>query len=173
MGSKTMIKILTAESGKFDDGSKNDNGHNRASRPQRLLDKIDCQKLILQPTNCRPKQMIELYDELQHAGFTLEDERIEYLSSRWYITVLFSRSITPVDDKEVEERELLLPGSKLSSLSDQSAGEMLSIFGDYVRHHRRWIQQDAAFTSTDDIDDADKRWLEEFESFTTKDFNSE
>ncbi len=147
MGVNTMLEILQQEG---NDGSS-------------YLEKIGCQRLVLQATNSRPRNLILLYDRLQEMGWKLEDERIEKLSSRWYITARFelanSVQHTRHDSNEGESSQLELPGSKLQSLNDEHS--MRQIFDEYCLHHRKWIQRDAKLPSYQ-MDPRDSRWLEYF-----------
>ena len=138
MGVNTMLQILEQEG---DDG--------------RNLEKIGCKRLVLQATNSRPRNLILLYDRLQEMGWKVEDERIEYLSSRWYITARFELP----DSNEGESSELELPGSKLQSLSEEHS--MRQIFNEYCLHHKKWIETDAKLPSYQ-MDPGDGRWLEYF-----------
>eukprot|EP00980_Cylindrotheca_fusiformis_P013718 scaffold3526_cov115-Cylindrotheca_fusiformis.AAC.8 len=135
MGVNTMIQIL---------------GGNRGSTLQ--LDEIECKKLLLQPTNSRPRNLILLYDYLQNTGWRLADERIERLSSRWYISVSFVRKF---QDKQSME-PLELPTSKLALLEESD--KMHQTYKEYVTHHSRWIRQDSKLNG-DRMSSSDQRWL--------------
>ena len=150
MGVNTMLEILEQES-----SMNSENGT--------CLEKIGCKRLVLQATNSRPRNLILLYDRLQKIGWKVRDERIEKLSSRWYITACFE---IPNDapctirlDESVPLVDLELPGLKLRSLD--KACSMRKIFDEYCLHHKQWIQQDAK-VSRQQIDSRDLRWLEYF-----------
>ena len=135
MGPHSIVKIVSSKVNK-------DNN-------QLLLDWLGCQQLIVQPTNSRPGNLILLYDRLHDIGWQVQDERIEYMSSRWYISTLFERS-----DRLSSER--CLPGQKLvhTTSADPSTWK---VFRDYVCHHRLWIRQDKA--KGGDLREEDDRWL--------------
>ena len=63
------------------------------------------------------------------------EERIEYLSSRWYVTASFVRC----EDEGVLVRDTL-PLKTL--LQDDIAEAQRSILMDYVQHHRKWMRRD-------------------------------
>ena len=150
MGVKTMIKILNALVD-TDTPSAMATGSDNASYPLRLIDKVACQNLILQPTNSRPRHLIELYDELHSSGWTLQDERIESLSGRWYITALFSRSKILGGNHEREEGNCDdLPCSKL--INSASVDTDKATLDEYISHHSRWLPHNQM----------DLRWLAEF-----------
>ena len=151
MGVHTILKILEHSS-------------KQNELPMMLdLDRIGCQQLLLQPTNSRPRHLIQLYDKLQGSGWRLADERIEKLSSRWYISSCF------VQSKEDPDREVALPLSKVSSIlanesppSATTSGSTLRVYEEYLQHHLHWIHQDASKARTQTIDEADRRWLAKF-----------
>ena len=159
MGVKTMIKILDSSS---DPSQASDDSAGGDARYPTDLERIGCTQLLLQPTTSRPRNLIQLYDTLQKDGWTLKDERIEKLSSRYYITACFTHSERVNDVVEREEeaknffvRETKLPGSILSEQNDNS------IFKEYCQHHITWLEQEAAISSMA-LDEADQRWLSHF-----------
>jgi tRNA A22 N-methylase len=132
MGVKTMLKIITPAE----------------------LDRVQCQALLLQPTNSKPRNLIQLYDALQKSGWRLEGERIQKISSRWYISSAFSKtdqSYTPLGTLE-------LPGSKLHDCLNTSSSEMKTEFVKYVKHHCSWLEADKKFG----LDSDEQRWRDTF-----------
>ena len=112
------------------------------------IDRVGCRKLILQPTSPRPRNLLRLYDSLSVMGWGVTNERIEYLSSRWYISASFA--------PQTMDENRPVPGQMLARLSDESS--MKKAYGDYVRHHRKWIEQNA---KSGPVPENDKRWLAE------------
>lgn len=110
------------------------------------IDRVGCRKLILQPSSPRPRNLLRLYDSLALMGWGVTNESIEYLSSRWYISASFA-------PQNIDENRLV-PGQMLARLGDESA--MKKAYGDYVSHHREWIEQDAR---SGPVQENDKRWL--------------
>jgi len=152
MGVNTMLKILDEEQNSATDSECTD------------LERIGCKRLVLQATNSRPRNLILLYNRLQKMGWKVRDERIEKLSSRWYMTTSFEFTNDCTisiqrDDTPGGSLDLELPGSKLISLNQSCS--MRKIFDEYCRHHRQWIKQDAK-KSSKNIDPRDLRWLEYF-----------
>lgn len=135
MGVHSMIDILLEK---------------RATASQQLLlDDLECQRLILQPTSSRPHHLVYLHDCLSNIGWSVRDERIEYLSSRWYLSVAFKREKATSDN---------LPGMCLVCSKDASTRD---VFKEWVSHHRTWILQDAEKKNT--MLDNNRRWLDAFE----------
>lgn len=137
MGVNTMLQILD----KKPDATVN-------------LEKIGCKRLVLQATNSRPRNLIRLYDGLQKKGWKVQDERIERLSSRWYITTRFEVSNDVGAEKDPE-----MPGMKLQSI--EKTEPMGRIFDEYCLHHKQWIRKDAK-VARHPIDPRDLRWLKYF-----------
>ncbi|CAJ1950720.1 unnamed protein product [Cylindrotheca closterium] len=148
MGVNTMIKILSMPSDTADITH---------------LDRIQCQQLLLQPTNSRPSHLILLYDHLQKSGWRLVDERIEELSKRWYVSTCFQRKSKDeednVDPNINTHTPMELPTSKLIQLKDDNP--MFSPFQKYVAHHCQWIEMDAGARGA--LKEADERWLKAFQ----------
>ena len=129
-----MVEILT-QTATPSSSNSDDNIVDNASKF--LLDDLGCQRLILQPTNTRPRHLIRLYDTLRDMGWTVTDERIEYLSSRWYLSSCFVRQR---HDQSVVAGDNL-PGALLASTTTTPV-EMHHQFLDWVSHNCRWIRQD-------------------------------
>lgn len=115
----------------------------------REVQRVGCQFLILQPTNSRPRNLIQLYDQLADEGWKVRDERIEYLSSRWYISTRFTREPKHVSVATANNNRTI-PG-QLLALSDHA-------YGSYVDHHRQWIERDSQKGAS--LNENDRRWLE-------------
>ena len=125
------------------------------------VDRVGCQQIFVQPTNSRPRNLIFLYDKLQSAGWTVLDERIEQLSSRWYISSSFVRTNLLLLRGDGHQTSLALnhlPGSKLWGLKETDA--MRPLFDSYKRHHIAWIRQD--YQASGNLSEEDKRWLDAF-----------
>lgn len=148
MGVNTMLKILTSS-------QSHDSVEGIAEESILHLDRIGCQQLLLQPTNSRPRNLIRLYDVLQQSGWCLADERIEYLSSRWYISSCFVRSPT---NTILNGDGIELPASKLALLD--ASDPMRKILSRYLHHHVKWIKQEAQLSRVSN--EADEKWLDQF-----------
>lgn len=136
MGVETMISILNSR-------VPNSYPH------QKCIDYIKCNSLYLQPQKSRPRYLVKLYRNLQNEGWTLSDERISYLKSRWYLTSAFKR-----DDTKAE-RCNLLPGSFL--LKNKSSAVMEE-YDHYVNHHLKWLEDDLMKGSLSEDDKLWKDW---------------
>jgi tRNA A22 N-methylase len=145
MGVNTMINILSATTASSEDDHR------------LLLDYLGCQQLILQPTNSRPRHLMLLYDRLRGMGWRVEDERIEYMSSRWYISTLFVRNcMTP---------ETTLPGAILNQL-ERDDPAMWKVFLEYVKHHCSWVRKD--MKNAGGVREEDDTWLRAFDGVHTE-----
>jgi tRNA A22 N-methylase len=136
MGVYTMVGILTAR-------------QVNTPSPQLLLDHLNTQQLLLQPTNSRPRNMMFLYNRLRDIGWTMQNERLEYISSRWYLTSLFERSQSSL---------LRVPGAHVATTTDN---DVLRELTRWVAHHRKWILDDA-FKAGEALRKDDEKWLAEF-----------
>jgi len=143
MGVNTMIQILEKNTTTVDESSTH-------------LERVGCKRLVLQPTNSRPRNLILLYDWLQNKGWKISDERIEKLSSRWYLTTSFELTKNNVS----VVRSLELPGCKLMCLDESCS--MRPVFDEYCRHHESWIKQDDSVSGGKKIDSRDSRWLKKY-----------
>lgn len=119
------------------------------------LDRIQCQQLILQPTNSRPRNLIQLYDMLHDQGWTLLDERIEYLSKRWYLSCCFVRARDSC--LAATDTASRIPTSKLLLLDDNLP--MKQVTRNYWQHHLNWIEREE-LASNGNLHQDDIRWRE-------------
>ena len=131
MGVHTMVDILTART---------------RDEAQLLLDMLETRRLILQPTNCKPRLLLHLYQHLHQIGWRAKTESINFVSSRWYFTVEFERSNYTV---------IQIPGT-LAMTTNISKATL-----DWVAHHRNWIRSDSSKTRS--INQNDELWLKEFD----------
>lgn len=145
MGINSMLKILLRTSSTSKTPSSSVMNHQNK-----------CNHLYLQPTNSRPKNLVFLYTELQKHGWLLENERIEYLSSRWYITSSFRFH------KQTNNEQPLLPGQFLSKLPSNST--MKQIYYDYVQYHKSWLHKDRERKGS--LSHEDLSWLHHTQSHT-------
>ena len=128
---------------------------------ERHLDRLECQEIVVQPTNSRPRLLMLLYDGLQDSGWVLKDERIEKLSSRFYLTSSFIRSLKP--KKSIHDgKKIALPGSILDSNTHHCYRKENEVWNEYMNHHIQWIKKDSAAASGM-ISDEDRRWLKRFD----------
>jgi tRNA A22 N-methylase len=145
MGVHTMVDILKAR--------KED-----ASSKKLILDHLSTQRLLLQPTNSRPHLLMYLYNSLHNIGWVAQSERIEYISSRWYLTTSFERS---------QALNAHVPGSHLFLRTESNS---TNDFVHWVAHHRKWILSDTMNTGTMRHDD--KQWIEEFKQLDLEILNN-
>lgn len=143
MGTKTMIEILSTPT--------DDQQHNQKMK----IHELKCQQVVLQATNSRPKHLVTLYHALNELGYELNDERIENVSRRWYLSSSFVRSS---NDAGKDLSLMPLPGSILATQNDNNTFQL------WVSHHYRWIQSDMV-KAEKSISDIERRWLEEFSPF--------
>jgi tRNA A22 N-methylase len=138
MGVHTMLEIVSATNAGMDVA---------------LVDSLGCKQLVLQPTNSRPRNMIMLYDNLRDLGWQVEDERIGFLSSRWYFSTSFVRS----DPNSAHVNDGLLPGMKIAEFEQPD-----SVFQAYVEHHCAWLRKERQ--AAGQLRDGEDRWLATFDT---------
>lgn len=123
------------------------------------IDRVGCQQVLIQPTNSKPRNLVKVYDALQSKGWIVQDERIEYLSSRWYISALFIRSAPSSSTTKGPSKSTLdLPGTWLHEL--EATNPMKITFNDYVKHHCTWLEKDEILAGK--LDEEEQRWLDKF-----------
>ena len=132
MGVNTMIHILTEDH----------------------LSRVGATRLLLQPTNSKPANMITLHDFLQKSGFKPQQELLRYISRRWYFTFLFERD---ADTNPIQSSESFdyLPGDKLRMIDNDDP--MHREFMRYVDHHRQWLDRDLSAKGT--LSEEEFRWF--------------
>ncbi len=138
MGVHTMVDILTARRRMLDDSP--------TEKPL-LVDMLETRRLILQPTNSRPRLLQHLYNHLHQIGWRARAETIDFVSSRYYFTVEFRRANKPLLRQ--------VPGT-LAMTSRMSPATV-----DWVAHHRDWILLDSSKTKS--MNENDQLWLNEFD----------
>ena len=144
MGAHTMLGILLEPAGE-----------------RLLLDQIGVQRLVLQPTNSRPRNMVALYSDLQRFGWGLSQEAIEMVAGRWYITAAFTKRFSSSNatangpSASGGGARATYPGECLAVL--EQGVPMLEVYKDYVRHHVRWLERDLANNPTPALTDV--QWL--------------
>jgi tRNA A22 N-methylase len=117
-----------------------------------LLDKLDCQHIIVQPTNSRPRHLMRLYYSLVEIGWEPQAERIAHVSSRWYMTTLFSRN----NNSKERTARAYLPGELLVSFDTPDQKIPL----EWICHHSSWIRRDRL--AAGQLGKQEARWLEAF-----------
>lgn len=135
MGVNVMTKILQASTNNI-----------------REVDRVGCQYLVLQPTNSRPRNLLLLYDTLQQSGWSLREERLECLATRWYLSASFVRT-KPVLRGTTDMA--CLPTSRLALLEENDRMKVETRA--YWNHHLKWIRMEEA-ASGGEITPYDKRW---------------
>ena len=145
MGVHTMVEILRATTTASTTTTNIVNALDEAAPAPPLLlwlDELGCQRLILQSTDSRPRQLMRLYETLGDLGWTVTDERIEYLASRWYLSSSFVRRHDNNNNNSATARAGgcagVFPGSLLATTS---CDEMRPIYLHWVHHHCKWILQ--------------------------------
>lgn len=135
MGVHSMVDILTAR------------GSDSTKEAPLLLDILETRRLILQPTNSRPRHLLHLYNRLNQLGWQARAENIDFVSSRWYVTVEFVRS---------NYTAIQFPGILAMTSNTSKTTE------DWVVHHKNWIRVDSAKTGSTNQNDG--LWLEAFDA---------
>ena len=119
------------------------------------LDRVACQRIVVQPVNSRPRQLMQLYTHLvENCGFSVEKEHISFLSNRWYVSTLFQRRSTPSTLLTVEDKPFI-PGRLLEQSDDEQQRRIHSL---YVEHHIAWLRKDS-LSKKHVFDPRDQTWL--------------
>jgi len=121
-------------------------------------DALGVQHLVLQPTSCKPGNLMKLYESLHQDGFKVWGEEIDRISQRFYITLVATRN----QGHSVET----VPGEFLISHCEQRA-----LFLQYLDHHRSWIEQDIGANAEETRDGAVK-WMQQIDSILETDESS-
>ena len=117
------------------------------------LERVSCQRIVVQPTQSRPRQLMQLYNHfVDNCGFSVEREHISFLSNRWYVSALFQRKTPPAFPLEDGP---VIPGHLLYQSDDE---EQRRIYHQYVEHHMAWLRKDNL--SKKDVDPHDQIWLD-------------
>ena len=131
-----------------------------------LLNFLGTRYLFLQPTPSRPRNLVQLYQTLDHMGWTLFDERIHYISSRWYISCAFEKKCREEEEgmnqRKIEPEDSLsdciLPGHFLKQSMDENIQKE---YNKYVQHHLSWILQDREKRKSNTCDNnLEQIWLD-------------
>eukprot|EP00978_Attheya_sp_CCMP212_P027607 scaffold92903_cov58-Attheya_sp.AAC.1 len=166
MGVDTMMDILFSKIRTVSHSSRQQNdpgasssqsqhAKDNESETRYRLDMLATECLILQPSSSRPRHLVEMYDLLQSMGWSVHAEHMEQVSSRFYLSVGFSkpRSTSSSTNMGVEVNHMdhkkngtiqyyTLPGQKLASLPPTTHETMLQTYRAYVKHHRKWLASD-------------------------------
>lgn len=123
------------------------------------LRRIGTSRLLVQPTNSRPRNLISLYDNLQLNGWALREEHIKFISRRWYISAAFDRDPETVETESYSTHvgdSLELPGDKLRMPTIDNL--MYEEYMRYIDHHRLWLERDMTIKGA--LEEQDMRWFD-------------
>mmetsp|Transcript_206 Transcript_206/g.297 ORF Transcript_206/g.297 Transcript_206/m.297 type:complete len:317 (-) Transcript_206:9-959(-) len=105
-----------------------------------ILQQIECQQLVLQPTNNRPRNLLKMYQHLLRNNWHADREHMVYLSKRWYLTTSFVQSPSS-SSPEVKTIDSVWPGDVLWHSSKTSSEQRL-LYQRYAQHHVAWLKQE-------------------------------
>lgn len=127
-----------------------------------ILKQIDCRQLVLQPTNNRPRNLVQIYQHLLQNFWQVEKENMVYLSKRWYLTTSFVRcSSSPLS--AVKGDDNVWPGDVLWH-SSQNSPEQRMLYQQYAQHHVIWLKHDLKERGGQQerfLNPLDLQWLQE------------
>ena len=153
VGVHNILSILMSRQHYISDGDDGDSSQGNHDEIEGYdIDRIQCNRLLLQPTNSRPRHLIKLYRELHGFGFGVTDERVVYLGSRWYITSAFERVTMDAANNGIKLR---FPGTILAARGDEELNR-------YVKHHSDWLESDVRRNAN--LDQDDMQWLEHIQA---------
>lgn len=123
------------------------------------VDRVNTQRIFVQPTNSRPQHMMILYENIQsYSEWVLRNETVAYLSGRWYINAYFERQRQSNNARDTSFR---YPGQFLVQQSKEGDDE--GVYDAYVKHHLRWLKP--LYEKTEcALEAEDIRWLEYIQS---------
>ena len=146
------------------------------------LRRVGCQRLVLQPTNSRPRNLLSLYDHLYRLGWTVQQERILFLSSRWYLTALFETTTGNTNNGTIQDTnkegavasmrraECTIGSDTAQQVTDMPGSclplddlGMQQVYKEYVSHHLDWLQRDMmvdGLERPERLQQDDLRWME-------------
>lgn len=113
-------------------------------------------RLVLQPTNSRPRNLITLYDKIQNKGYVVLDEHMVYLSKRFYITTSFIER--PYDQQNKSKN--VLPGEIIMKNSNKES-DNYKTWKSFVSFHLDWLEREKKL-NPHQINQSDQRWLNFF-----------
>jgi tRNA A22 N-methylase len=119
--------------------------------PNKLL-ALDCQNIVLQPTRSRPRLLVQLYNHLSLAQWSLEAESILYISRRWYLTSRWNRTANDGAIR-VGNQTSTLPGRLLHTPDDDIAQR-------WKLHHCKWILSDWKVGGSPPSE-SEQQWMEQ------------
>lgn len=147
MGVNTMVDIFSSLS--------------TENEPRPLLEVLDTQCLVLQPTNTRPRNLIHLYDFLYQQGYRAKEEQLVTLSGRWYITSAFHRrrSVAPETSGDALLPLKEFPFSRCMEAVEQR--ETHGLLQGYLLHHCTWLRKEEQQAGM--LRGREDEWLAKFE----------
>jgi len=97
--------------------------------------------LVLQPFDSRPHYVNEVRDCVKSQGFSIQQERIDYVNSRWFVTMAASVNANKADKagqcEKVRYNSTCMLGDALMRLAREDR-RTHQIYADYLCHHRDW-----------------------------------
>jgi len=121
------------------------------------LERVNAKHLILQPTNSRPRYLMDLYDGLSERGWFVQQEKIASVSSRWYMTTSFAQTTSDSAPPPVSR---ILPAGSIPGNDDS----MKQDYQDYIQHHIQWLQD---ILESGIITPKERQWMEAMLSKST------
>jgi tRNA A22 N-methylase len=134
MGVQSMIDIMSMKAASTESSST-------PSIPQlSLLETLGTKHVILQPSNSKPKLLLEICQFMHDVGWSIVDEKVVHVSHRWYFSIYFTRQQKPIQDATHP-----FPGYILSR-RDQAATH--GTLRQYVQHHLTWLKHNSGASSS-------------------------
>jgi tRNA A22 N-methylase len=118
-----------------------------------VLDALEIQWILIQPTNSRPRHLQKLYRRLNEMEFYAKQEHVAFVSNRWYVSTLFEKQ---QQDDSFTPLSLSYPGGSLMYTADPIQKR---IYRNYVDHHVAWLEQDLKLQGGRLLDSYDQHWL--------------
>ena len=94
--------------------------------------------LVLQPFDSRPQFLKDVRDCVRVQGFSIQEERIDFVNGRWFVTIAASTNATVGEDGSSPNDPSAVLGEALRCRADEDP-QTLQVYGDYLAHHHAWF----------------------------------
>jgi len=94
--------------------------------------------LVLQPFDSRPQFLKEVRDCVKVQGFCIQEERIDFVNGRWFVTMAASANATTAGEDDLNDPSTAVLGGTLRRHAHEDP-QTLQVYGDYLSHHHTWF----------------------------------
>lgn len=94
--------------------------------------------LVLQPFDSRPQFLEEVRDCVRVQGFNIQEERIDFVNGRWFVTMAASTNATAGEEDPSPTNSSAILGEALRRHAQEDS-QTLQVYGEYLVHHHNWF----------------------------------